>query len=56
METHELLLWAFGVIVSIVFGVAGLKAYRGKSTQIQKTGKNSVSIQSGRDTKIENDG
>lgn len=51
MTTLELVLWAIGIIIAIVLAFYGVKKVR-TSTQIQKTGSNSTSIQSGRDTKI----
>lgn len=55
MDTNSLILWAIGLAVAIFFGVLGLRAYRSKRSQIQKTNSGSISIQSGRDTKINND-
>lgn len=55
MDTTNLILWAIALVVAIIFGVLGIKSYRSKHTQNQKTSSNSVSIQSGRDTKINND-
>lgn len=51
MTTLELVLWGIGIVVAIVLAFYGVKKVR-SSTQVQKTGSGSTSIQSGRDTKI----
>lgn len=55
MTTQEIVFWAVGLIVAVVFGVLGLRSYRNRNSQIQKTSSGSTAIQSGRDTKINDD-
>ena len=43
-----------GALATIILGVLALLFVKEKITQKQKAGKNSISIQSGRDTKINN--
>lgn len=52
-EVWGIILSVVGIALSIYFGMKGVAFLRSKRvTQHQKTGDNSVSIQSGRDTKI----
>ncbi|MFC3690965.1 hypothetical protein [Chenggangzhangella methanolivorans] len=52
MDTNDLILWGIALIVSIIFAIAGIKAYRKYHRQDQKVGSGGIGIQSGRDTKI----
>ena len=54
MDTTSLILWAVAVVIGLLAAVFTAKSIS-KRKQIQKTGKNSTSIQSGRDTNISND-
>jgi hypothetical protein len=49
----ELGLAILGIAISVFFGVVGLQTVKKrKISQKQKTGNNSVNIQSGRDTRV----
>lgn len=54
MDTTDLILWGLAVVIGLVATFMVAKSVRTRK-QVQKTGRNSVSIQSGRDTKINND-
>jgi len=49
METSDLILWAIALLVTIIFGILGIRSYNRKNQQYQKTKKNSEAIQAGRD-------
>jgi cytochrome c-type biogenesis protein CcmH/NrfF len=55
MTTQEIILWAVGLIVAVIFGILGLRSNRSRKSQVQKTSANGFSIQSGRDTRIGDD-
>ena len=53
MSTVEITLWAVGIAVTLIVGVVGVRSITKKRlSQNQKVGKDSVAIQSGRDTNI----
>lgn len=55
MSVQEIILWAVALLVAVIFGMFGFRNYRNRKSQVQKTLSKSVSIQSGRDTKINDD-
>ena len=53
MSDTDIWLWAVGIIVPVIVGTFFARSViKKKLSQKQKTGKNSVAIQSGRDTNI----
>ncbi|WCL54290.1 hypothetical protein [Gimibacter soli] len=52
MSVSEIVLWAIGILITILLAFIGVKKVNQKTRQRARTGDASVVIQSGRDTKI----
>jgi uncharacterized membrane protein YjfL (UPF0719 family) len=54
MDIQSLILWGISLIVTIVIGFFGVQMVKSRKSQNQKISENSVGIQSGKNTKIDN--
>lgn len=51
LDTVDLILWGIALLVSVAFGIVGIRAYN-KRSQSQKTDRGSIGIQAGGSVRI----